>query len=61
MVWEENNTRSISLYMYYSLNLQFASLIEVPAFVYIRHSFALGRLHMDSLHKLDSTIIKKKG
>ena len=61
MVWEENNTRSISLYMYYSLNLQSASLIEVPAFVYLIYSFVLGRLHMGSLHKLDSTITKKKG
>ena len=42
----------------YSLNLQSASLVvvvEAPASVYPRRSFALGRLHMDYLHKLGST------
>ena len=53
----KNNTYTNSL-CNYSLNLQFASLAfeaEAPASVYPRRSFALGRFHMDYLHKLDST------
>ena len=47
----KNNTYTNSL-CNYSLNLQFASLVvevEAPASVYPRRSFALCRLHMDSI------------
>ena len=59
LIWYgKNNACTISLYKHYSLILQFASLAiggEAPASVYPRRSFALGRFHMDSLHKLDLT------